>query len=315
MLRGAIWFEYEKGILSQAECYVLIALEFSLPLTDVTETFRAVGTSVQADISTIRILQNIKEHTGIRLIVMSNIPEPDWKAFEHTEPEAYNLLDEVFTSAAAGERKPNLAFYHYVLHTANINPHRTLFIDDNVENVLSAKSLGMQGLLATTSSELASSLTTLLRNPVLDAKTWLQAHAKNMWSITDSGVIIKENFSQLLLMEVTGEPGLADVILPKRLSNFFRGKLYFLSRDRSVNPSLGEGILTTSKFPDDMDTTSIACTILDHFTTEVKHDIMDEILSFRNQDGIIQTYFDKSRPRIGLYYSPYYFFSSKHISC
>ncbi|TBU22525.1 HAD-like protein [Dichomitus squalens] len=282
ILRSATWFEYEKGTLSETECHALIAAEFSLSLADVADTFRAARASTRADSYAIHTCRNIKERMGIRLIAMSNIPELDWTAFECAEPELCQLFDHIFTSAAAGERKPNLGFYHYVLHESNISPSLILYIDDKVENVVSAKSVGMKGLVCTTAKELSSSLTALVRNPITDGQHWLQGHAKRMWSVTDTGAVIRENFSQLLLIEVTGDPRLADVLKPQRLSNFF----------------IGEGVLTTAMFPNDMDTTSIACTVLDHFTTEVKNDIMDEILSFRNRDGIVQTYFDRARPRI-----------------
>ena len=41
--------------------------------------------------------------------------------------------------------------------------------------------------------------------------------------------------------------------------------------------------------------------VSDHFSQEVKNDIMDEILTLKNRDGIIQTYFDVTRPRIGTF--------------
>ena len=58
-------------------------------------------------------------------------------------------------------------------------------------------------------------------------------------------------------------------------------------------------MLTTTLFPDDFDTTSIACTVLDHYSERTKNEIMDEMLTLRNRDGIVQTYFDSTRPRIG----------------
>jgi hypothetical protein len=50
----------------------------------------------------------------------------------------------------------------------------------------------------------------------------------------------------------------------------------------------------------DLDTTSIGLTVLTHIETQTKHEVMDEMLRFRNKDGIVQVYFDHSRPRIGL---------------
>ena len=61
----------------------------------------------------------------------------------------------------------------------------------------------------------------------------------------------------------------------------------------------GKGVLTTSEYPNDMDTTSLACTILDYFTAEVKNEIMDEMLSYKTGDGIMQLYFSDDRPRVG----------------
>ena len=48
-----------------------------------------------------------------------------------------------------------------------------------------------------------------------------------------------------------------------------------------------------------MDTTSLTCTVLDHFTAEVKDEIMDEMLRYKNRDGIMQVYFSDDRPRFG----------------
>ena len=50
---------------------------------------------------------------------------------------------------------------------------------------------------------------------------------------------------------------------------------------------------------DDLDTTALGQTISDEVDTATKHKVMDEMLEYRDSDGIIQVYFDHSRPRIG----------------
>lgn len=57
--------------------------------------------------------------------------------------------------------------------------------------------------------------------------------------------------------------------------------------------------MTTANFPFDLDTTSIGLTVSTHIDHETKMSVMDEMLTYLNKDGIIQTYFDVSRPRIG----------------
>ena len=56
------------------------------------------------------------------------------------------------------------------------------------------------------------------------------------------------------------------------------------------------------RFPlnrDDLDTTALGLTVIDDVDTATKHKVMDEMLEYRDSDGIIQVYFDHSRPRIG----------------
>ncbi len=65
----------------------------------------------------------------------------------------------------------------------------------------------------------------LLREPAGDACQWLREHAKHMWSVTDTGVTIREDFAQLLILEATGMPSLVNVVKSERLSNFFRGEI------------------------------------------------------------------------------------------
>jgi hypothetical protein len=49
-----------------------------------------------------------------------------------------------------------------------------------------------------------------------------------------------------------------------------------------------------------MDTTSIGLTVARHLDGAAKNRVMDEMLQYRNQDGLMQVYFDHTRPRIGM---------------
>lgn len=52
---------------------------------------------------------------------------------------------------------------------------------------------------------------------------------------------------------------------------------------------------------DDLDTTSIGLTVDTRVDPETKQRVMNEMLSYRNKDGIVQVYFDRKRPRIGTF--------------
>ncbi len=45
-----------------------------------------------------------------------------------------------------GLRKPEASCYHYVIDHSELNPERTLFLDDNLANITSAQSLGIKAV-------------------------------------------------------------------------------------------------------------------------------------------------------------------------
>lgn len=78
----------------------------------------------------------------LRIFAMSNVSPPDWAVLQ-TKPADWPILDQVFTSGSAGERKPSdLGFYRYVLASTGVDPRQTIFVDDKLENVFFARSLG-----------------------------------------------------------------------------------------------------------------------------------------------------------------------------
>lgn len=223
ILRSSTWFEYEKGNLTEDEVYSLAAKEFSLDVSEVSAAFHAARNTLRSDPSMVALLHELKESSDIRLFAMSNISAPDWEVLRHeARPEDWALFEHVFTSAAARERKPSLGYFRQVLESTGIDPGRTAFVDDKVENVVSARSLGFKGIIFRSFDEVARELKALVRNAIMDGERYLREHAKKMKSVTSTGVILEENFSQLLILQATGDPSLVDYIKYSRLSNFFK---------------------------------------------------------------------------------------------
>ena len=57
------------------------------------------------------------------------------------------LFNKCYYSQDIGMRKPNAEAFEYVLNTHNLNPTKTLFLDDNADNINAAKALGIQAVL------------------------------------------------------------------------------------------------------------------------------------------------------------------------
>lgn len=57
------------------------------------------------------------------------------------------FADAMFFSAEEGVAKPDSAFYHVAINWSGVAPQEIVFVDDRLENIEAANSIGMQGIL------------------------------------------------------------------------------------------------------------------------------------------------------------------------
>ncbi|KAJ7770199.1 HAD-like domain-containing protein [Mycena maculata] len=283
ILTSPTWFDYERGKLSEDVCYDRVGTKFSLPPEEIRQAFIQARESLQPNDDLISLVRELKEQSNgsLRVFAMSNISLPDYKVLQ-TKKADWDIFDHIFTSGEAGERKPHLGFYKHVLQETNIEPRRAIFVDDKLENVLSARSLGLYGIVFHRGGcdKVKRALRNLIGDPILRGREYLRQNARSLRSVTDNGIVLQENFAQLLILELTGDKDLVDIVEHPRAWNFFHGK----------------GTLTTEAFPSDLDTTSIGLTVMQR-DKEVANSVMDEMLQYIDSDGIVLTYFDHQRPR------------------
>ena len=134
------------------------------------------------------------------------------------------MPNQIFVlSAAAHERKPNIGFFKHLIEKTGIDPSLTIFVDDKLENVLTARSFGMQGIVFDDQEKAIKILKNLCYDPLLRGKRFLASHKRNLISVTSNNVELLEvglypffaafhltvpsfqNFSQLLILEATGD--------------------------------------------------------------------------------------------------------------
>ncbi|KAJ7465007.1 Haloacid dehalogenase-like hydrolase-domain-containing protein [Mycena latifolia] len=283
-LGSRTWFEYERGQISQDLCYETLGGEFSFPPLDVRNAFENARRSLACDQDLVNFFRFLKteSHGSLQVFAMSNISHTDYLALEDG-PANWAIFDGIFTSSGAHERKPDLSFYQHVLSETGLTPHRTVFIDDKLDNIVSARSVGLHGIRYENAPALRRVLLNLFGDPILRGRQFLQTHAGRLSSVTPEGLGIHENFAQLLTLEVTQDQSLVNLAAHPRTWNFFQGS--------------PPATLTTDVFPPDLDTTSLALSIIKPDAATV-HSVMDEMLEYVNTDGIVQSYFDHTRPRI-----------------
>ena len=202
LLKTVTWDDYERGLLSQADCYQSLSTQFSIPAEDIARALRAATGTLSFDATLIALLFRLKKAHNLTVVAMSNISAPDWDILR-LQPMDWSIFDFVFTSAAAGARKPDRPFYEHVLSSTGIDPHRAIFVDDKLENVSAARELGMHGFVYSGFWGFAQRLEGMFSGPISGAWRYLESRAGAHQTVTSTGVKIDENFAQLLILEAT----------------------------------------------------------------------------------------------------------------
>lgn len=97
--------------------------------------------------SRIDILKNLKDKFSIFLLSNTNSIHIDYivkKIGERKYDEFYNLFDKVYYSHEVKLRKPDPNIFKLVINENNLKIKNTLFIDDSIQHINSAKKLGLQ---------------------------------------------------------------------------------------------------------------------------------------------------------------------------
>ena len=84
-----------------------------------------------------------KELKDIKIVIATNHVSYVRKYIEKTFPS----VDDIIISAEINRIKPNIDFYEYILGKYKINSKEMLFLDDNKENIESAKMIGINTIL------------------------------------------------------------------------------------------------------------------------------------------------------------------------
>ena len=199
---STIWTEYECGRIGQDACYSQLSQHFSVSAAEIAEAFSQARDSLQASHTMVSFIEELKEalRGGIKVYAMSNISKEDWVVLS-TKMEDWSIFDRVFTSGHAGMRKPDISFYHHVVEEIRSAPEEVVFIDDKMENVLAARSIGITSMVFDDEYTVIRALRNIFDHPIRRVYEYLRRNAKHFNSVTDSGIVIPDNFAQLLMLD------------------------------------------------------------------------------------------------------------------
>lgn len=104
-----------------------------------------------------------EDHAVIRLVaeapvakryLLSNINDIHWRFVQERYPHVLQGFDRLVASHEVGLEKPDPAIFEWVMRDSGYPAAAHLFIDDIAENVESARTLGMDGIVHTDSESL-----------------------------------------------------------------------------------------------------------------------------------------------------------------
>ncbi|KAL4944607.1 hypothetical protein BDV06DRAFT_232858 [Aspergillus oleicola] len=259
IMSSSPWMQYEEGNLSEEECFTQLGDLHGFKAMDLATLIHTLRETATYDDAMLAVLKAIKQTPGVSIALASNISAADYHALQTRWDGAFwSTFDYVLISAKLGVRKPSLKFYRHVLAATGSTPERTYVVDDRPENILAALSLGMRG--TTSTLNLSRRLINFAGNPIERGMAYLRQN------VGETGDSLTPPFC---------------LNHPPRLWNFFSGKPKF----------------TSKTYPEDLDTTSLALVAME-YDAETANPILDEMLKYVDEDGFVQAYTDKTRPRV-----------------
>jgi glucose-1-phosphatase len=145
-----IFLNFEKGFLSANEFRNALRQTWQTDWTDsqIDEAWNALILDFPP--ARIQLLENLQKN--YRLFLLSNTNEIHQIYFEElltqtTDYQSFNqLFERAYYSHQMGTRKPEIAIYEQVLQENNLKIENTVLLDDNWDNILAARAMGMEAV-------------------------------------------------------------------------------------------------------------------------------------------------------------------------
>lgn len=201
------WYDWDLGLITEDECYDRLSQQYNVPKSDISEAFDKARDSLVPNDAVFDIIRALKSRykETVKFYLMSNIPKSEWAALRKNPNFDWSLFDSFFTSSGVRMCKPELRFYRHVLRVIRRGSAEVVLVDDNAENVLAARSLGIKSLRFREPEGLNQFMENAFHDPIERGIKYLKHNAKQMWSVTPQGREVRDNFAQLFLYEAMGD--------------------------------------------------------------------------------------------------------------
>jgi FMN phosphatase YigB (HAD superfamily) len=160
---SSVWHAYQRGDTSQAECYQEICQVFGFDVETWKLAVDQVRMSLKPNDDFISALKQLKaRQPNLRIYGLSNMSEPDYQSLKPVI-DSWQIFDAFYPSAGIRCRKPEIVCYNRLIRFTHLDASTCIFVDDCLENVAAAHSVGFGGVHFTNTESTVAELHTLMQ--------------------------------------------------------------------------------------------------------------------------------------------------------
>ena len=150
---------YHQGTISNEDFYHQACELLQICALDQEDFFNSFNSVVaQKNDELVSLLEKLKKSNNYKLICLSNVNESHWEFLRSKDWKFLDYFDELILSFKVHLTKPDPRIFELAIEKAGCKPEEILYIDDGLNNVRSATSIGINSINFTTQEELVQIL-------------------------------------------------------------------------------------------------------------------------------------------------------------
>jgi putative hydrolase of the HAD superfamily len=159
----ADWLEVDRGTLDEALTAARVAERTGLPQESIAVLLQRARESLSPIPDSIAMLRDLAARR-VRLFGLSNM-HGDTFRYLQDRFDFWRLFEGIVISGDIGLLKPDRAIFDHLMSRYGLAHPETVFIDDTLPNVRSARAMGLRGIHFTGAAACAAELYPMLADP------------------------------------------------------------------------------------------------------------------------------------------------------
>jgi len=108
---------------------------------------KSITATTKLNEKVVDLIKTLKHHNSNKVYLLSNIDKESYSIIQKNHKEVFNLFDGKVLSCNVNLLKPSPLIFEHIINTYHLTPNQSIFIDDQKENIIAAKDIGITGLL------------------------------------------------------------------------------------------------------------------------------------------------------------------------